>query len=200
MKKVRTVALSLMVVFSFVILLAGTGIAQMQDIEGNIVCIEVDEKGNVNAMEEYTECDGVLMMVGKDGKLYAVSGTEEQMKMVAKSPKKKASGQVGGSQRAWVIYATPTDVQKGTAQTVTGNIVCLLPSYEKGNVAPVVSTGPCNEAVPHAHVVTTASGQVYILSGSEDAISSIEKSSQRTNVTLSGKVTGNQGAWILNVE
>ena len=200
MKKVMTVALSLMVVFSFVILLASRSIAQMHEMEGNVVCVEVDEKGNVNAMEQFTECKGVFMMVGKDGKLYAVSGTEEQMKMMAKSPKKKVSGQVGGSQRAWVIYATPTDVQKGTEQTVTGNIVCLLPSYEKGNVTPVVSTGPCNEAVPHAHVVTTASGQVYILSGSEDAISSIEKSSQRTNVTLSGKVTGNQGAWILYVQ
>ena len=200
MKKVMTVALSLMVVFSFVILLASRSVAQMQEMEGNVICVEVDEKGNVNAKEQFTECKGAFMMVGKDGKLYAVSGTEEQMKMMAKSPKKKVSGQVGGSQRALVIYATPTDVQKGAEQTVTGNIVCLLPSYEKGNVTPVVSTGPCTEAVPHAHVVTTASGQVYILSGSEAAIGSIEKSSQRTNVTLSGKVTGNQGAWILYVE
>ena len=200
MKNVTTVALSLIVVLSVVILLASRGFAQMQEMEGNVICVEVDEKGNTVAKEQFTECKGAFVLVGKDGKLYSVSGTEEQMKMMAKSPKKKVSGQVGGSQRAWMIFATPTDVQKGTEQTVTGNIVCLLPSYEKGNVTPVVSTGPCTEAVPHAHVVTTASGQVYILSGSEAAISSIEKSSQRTNVTLSGKVTGNQGAWILYVE
>src|SRR3972149_1146102 len=161
MKNVKTVALSLMVVFSLVLLLAGSGVAQMQDMEGNVICVEVDEKGNTVAKEQFTECKGAFVLVGKDGKLYSVSGTEE---------------------------------------TVTGNIVCLLPSYEKGNVTPMVGTGPCNEAVPHAHVVTTASGQVYILSGSEDAISSIEKSPQRTNVTLSGKVTGNQGAWILYVQ
>jgi hypothetical protein len=200
MKKANLAALSLIASLVFVILLASSSFAAKQDVEGNVICVEVDEKGNTVAKEQFTECKGAFVLVGKDGKLYSVSGTEEQMKMMAKTPKKKVSRQVSGSQRAWVIYATPTDVQTGTEQTVTGNIVCLLPSYEKGNVTPMVGTGPCNEAVPHAHVVTTASGQVYILSGSEDAISSIEKSSQRTNVTLSGKVTGNQGAWILYVQ
>src|SRR4030065_295244 len=121
MKNVKTVALSLMVVFSLVLLLAGSGVAQMQDMEGNVICVEVDEKGNTVAKEQFTECKGAFVLVGKDGKLYSVSGTEEQMKMMAKTPKKKVSGQVSGSQRAWVIYATPTDVQKGTEQTVKGN-------------------------------------------------------------------------------
>ena len=171
-----------------------------QIIEGNVICVEVDEKGSVNGMDQFTECDGVFMVVGKDGKLYTVYGTEQQMKMMAKSPKKKVSGQVGGSQRAWVIYGSPLDIQKGTQQTVTGTIVCLLPSYEKGNVTPVVSTGPCNEAKPHAHVIYTKDGQMYAIGGSEEAIGKIESNPQRSNVTLSGKVVGNQGAWILYVE
>ncbi|MCI0453929.1 MAG: hypothetical protein L0Y68_02900, partial [Candidatus Dadabacteria bacterium] len=87
MKKVTTVALSLMVVLSLIILLAHPGFAGKMDVEGNVICVEVDEKGNVNAMEQFTECDGVFVVVGKDGKVYTVSGTEEQMKMMAKSPK-----------------------------------------------------------------------------------------------------------------
>ncbi len=175
-------------------------LGKKQTVEGNVICVEVDEKGNVNAMEQFTECDGVFVVVGKDGKVYTVSGTEEQMKMMAKSPKKMASGEVGGSQRAWIIYGAPLDVQKGAQQTVTGTVVCLLPNYEKGNVSPMVATGPCSEATPHAHVIYTKDGQVYALQGSEAAISSLEKNPQRSNVTLTGKVTGNQGAWILYVE
>lgn len=113
MKKVMTVALSLMIVFSFVILLASRSIAQMHEMEGNVVCVEVDEKGNVNAMEQFTECKGVFMMVGKDGKLYAVSGTEEQMKMMAKSPQKKVSGQVGGSQRGLGYFCNTNGCPEG---------------------------------------------------------------------------------------
>ncbi|HEY7536210.1 MAG TPA: hypothetical protein VH878_09750 [Thermodesulfobacteriota bacterium] len=177
-------------------------VGKKQTVEGNVICVQVDEKGNVNAMEQYTECKGVFVVVGKDGKIYTLSGTEEQMKMMAKSPHKMASGQVGGHQRAWIIYGTgaPLDIQKGTQQTVTGTIVCLLPNYAKGTVTPVVGTGPCNEAMPHAHVIYTKDGQVYALSGSEAAIGALEKSPQRTNVPVTGKVLGNQGAWVLYVE
>jgi hypothetical protein len=171
-----------------------------QMVEGEVICVEVDEKGNANAIEEFTECDGVIVVLGKDGKLYTLYGTEEQMKMMAKSPKKMASGEVGGHQRAWIIYGAPLDVQKGKEQTVTGTIVCLLPNYEKGTVSPVVATGPCSEAGPHAHVIYTKDGQVYALSGSEAAISAIEKNPERSNVSLTGKAVGNQGAWILYVE
>jgi hypothetical protein len=200
MKKVTTFALALIVVLSLVVLLARPSLAGKMDVEGTIFCIEVDEKGNVNATEQFTECEGTMVVVGKDGKVYTVSGTEEQVKMMTKSPKKMVSGEIGGNQRAWVVFATPTDVEKGTTQSVTGTIVCLLPNYEKGTVSPVVATAPCNEATPHAHVIYTKDGQVYALSGSEEAISAIEKNPQRTNMTVSGKVLGNQGAWVLYVQ
>jgi len=84
MMKGTMVTLCLMVVLSIVILLANPGFSQMQDIEGNVICVEVDEKGNVNGMDQFTECDGVFMVVGKDGKLYTVYGTDD-----GKKPKEK---------------------------------------------------------------------------------------------------------------
>jgi hypothetical protein len=174
----------------------------MQDVEGNIICIEVDEKGNPVAKEEYTECKGVFVVVGKDGKVYTVYASEEELKkMPMKAKEKKVSGEVGGHQRAWILYGTPIEAaQKPEEKTVTGTIVCLLPDYSKGTVNPVVASGPCNEQTPHSHVVYTKEGQVYALGGSEEAIHKIEMNPQRTNVTVKGKVQGNQGAWILYAE
>jgi len=69
MKKANLAALSLIASLVFVILLASSSFAAKQDVEGNVICVEVDEKGNVNGMDQFTECDGVFMVVGKDGKL-----------------------------------------------------------------------------------------------------------------------------------
>ncbi|MER3445954.1 MAG: hypothetical protein C4291_03575 [Candidatus Dadabacteria bacterium] len=40
-------------------------------------------------------------------------------------------------------------------QTIEGNVICLLPDYNKGNVKPVISNGPCDKLPPHAHVLIT---------------------------------------------
>ncbi|MGE5444283.1 MAG: hypothetical protein ACM3SR_06705 [Ignavibacteriales bacterium] len=85
-------------------------------------------------------------------------------------------------------------------QTIEGNVICLLPDYNKGNVKPVISNGPCDKLPPHAHVLVTKEGKVYALEGSEEAMHKLEMSSERKNVKLTGRVEGNQRAWILHVK
>ena len=89
---------------------------------------------------------------------------------------------------------------KGATQTVGGTIVCLLPNYEDGSVQPVVATSPCGEHGQHLHVVHTSDGQVYALHGTEESIKNLEATSDRKNVSLEGKILGEQGAWVLYVK
>ncbi len=207
MNKLIISSLSIMLIIAFLIPLANpssSGQEEMQDIEGNIVCVEVDKEGNINTIEEFSVCNGLLVFVGKDGKVSSVHGSEKEIASLAKShEKKKVSGRVEGHQRAWRLYASslePKETQKSEERTITGTIVCLIPDYKSGNVKPVVASGPCNELEPHAHVIYTREGQIYALHGSEEAIVNIEKSPVRRNVSLKGKVQGNQNAWILFVE
>ncbi len=84
--------------------------------------------------------------------------------------------------------------------TVQGNVVCLLPDYEKGTVKPVIATGPCDGLPPHEHVLVTKS-TVYSLQGLQDGLMKITQSSNRTNVKITGKVEGSdQTAWVLLVK
>jgi hypothetical protein len=174
---------------------------KMQTIEGKILCVEADQKGQVTA-EEKSKCNGVSVVVGKDGKLYTLSGSEQQMKkMPMMAMEGKVSGTVEGSQSAWIIYAAGAKPsEKPVEKTVKGTILCLLPDYAKGTVKPVVASGPCNEMEPHAHVVYTEDGQIYALEGSEEAIQKMQMNPERKGVTVKGKLQGNPGAWVLFVE
>ncbi|MFQ5788714.1 MAG: hypothetical protein ACE5H1_12125, partial [Thermodesulfobacteriota bacterium] len=151
MKKATSATLSLILAFGIVISLSSPSIArqeEMQSVEGNIVCIEVDKEGNLITLEEYTECKGLLVLVGKDGKTYTLSGSELEMKMLATDAVNRISGKIEGNQRAWRLYAStlePKEPQKSVEKIITGTIVCLIPDYAKGNVKPIVATGPCNE-------------------------------------------------------
>ena len=86
---------------------------------------------------------------------------------------------------------------------VQGNVICLLPNHAEGTVKPVIATGPCNNLAPHAHVILdtrTKEGNVYAVMGSPEAIERLEKTSNRQNVEVKGKIGGDQSAWILTVE
>jgi len=84
-------------------------------------------------------------------------------------------------------------------QTIQGNVVCLIPDYENGNVKPVIATGPCDAYPPHQHVLVTKSA-VYSLQGLQDGLMKIAQSSNRTDVEITGKVQGSdQTAWVLFV-
>ncbi len=85
-------------------------------------------------------------------------------------------------------------------QTIEGNVICLLPDYNKGNVKPVIATEPCAGLPAHAHVLVSKDGKVYALEGSEEAMHKLEMSSERKDVKITGRVEGNQRGWILRVE
>ncbi len=81
----------------------------------------------------------------------------------------------------------------------TGNIVCLLPDYESGNVKPVIASGPCNSYPPHNHLLVTKDA-VYSIQGLQDGLEKMELSSHRNDVTVAGKVQGSeQTGWVLFV-
>jgi hypothetical protein len=175
----------------------------MQSVTGTVFCVEVDEQGTVNITDQFDVCTGTLMVMGADGKTYALKGTAEETKMMMKQPgkTKTVSGIISGHTRGWVLASASAEQPASSENvTVTGTIVCLLPNYSAGNFKQVVSTGPCSEAEPHLHVVKTASGQVYALEGTEESISKIESMSNRENVQLQGKIQGEQGAWVLFVQ
>jgi hypothetical protein len=82
---------------------------------------------------------------------------------------------------------------------VQGNVVCLV--YDKkGNVTPMIATGPCDGYPPHQHILVTKEGTVYSLQGLQDGLVKIAKMPQRTDVEIKGKVQGNQYGWILVVD
>jgi hypothetical protein len=203
MKRINLVVLSILVGFVFVFSLASRGFAEeknMQTIEGKVLCVEADQKGHVTAVEKSDCTTGVSVVVGKDGKLYTLYGPEGKMKEMAMEG--KVSGEVEGSQRAWIIYAGGVrPSQKPEEETVSGTVFCLLPNYENGTVTPVIATGPCVNLPPHAHVMVTKDRKVYAIEGSPEAIHKMETTPHGgMEVTVKGKLQGHQGGWILFVD
>lgn len=171
---------------------------KMAAMEGTLICVQVNESGDVETMSEFTECTGTVVMVGSD-KAAAVAAKKDDMKDM-KGGKQTVNGEIAGHTRGWILGTASALNESGAKEaSVSGTIVCLLPNYEDGSVAPIVASGPCGEKDQHLHVVTTGGGQVYALHGSEAAISQIEASSNRQNVELQGKIQGDQGAWVLYV-
>lgn len=84
--------------------------------------------------------------------------------------------------------------------TLKGNVVCLIPDYEKGSIKPVIATERCDTLPPHQHVLITED-KVYSIQGLEEGLQKLELSPERTNIKVSGKVKGSeQTGWILFVE
>jgi len=214
MKRAYLCTLSMMLVIAFVVSLANPSFAEQKKIQakkGNVICLEVDKEGKIIAKEEYTVCNGLLVFIGMDSKLYSLHGSKEKLQRIEKSPKRrmgyrtplKVRGKIEGHQKALhldISSLEPKESQKLEEKIIQGTIVCLIPYYDKGNVKPVVSRAPCNEHEPHAHIIYTGEGEVYALHGSEETIANIEKSSERRNVFLKGKILGNQKGWILFVD
>ena len=61
----------------------------------------------------------------------------------------------------------------------------------------MISDVPCNEFKPHSHIAYTNEDKIYILHGTEDAVSMIEKNPRRVDVTLKGEIHGNEKGQIL---
>lgn len=175
---------------------------ETMDTEGSVICIEVDEEGNMQSKTEFTECSGTMIMI-TDDKSYALQGTKEDVSAFmadGKGGRRTVNGVLKGHERGWILASASAikDTTPGEDVEVTGTVVCLLPNYAEGNVQPFVAAGDCSEKEPHSHVIKTKGGQVYALHGSEDAIVAIQKGDKQS-VSLKGQVQGSQGAWVLFV-
>lgn len=178
-------------------------------VRGNIVCLEIEGEGEAEVSEDFTQCKGLVYLLGVDGKIYSLHGPEEEMQKISASSKTRMGyrlplrlkGEDAGHRRAWRLYTPGLDGDEGdTAEiTVTGTLYCLFPNYRDGTVSPIVAAGPCNEYEDHAHVIYTNEGQTYAVHGPHEKITAMEKSSKREDVTLTGKLQGNQGGWILYI-
>lgn len=85
-------------------------------------------------------------------------------------------------------------------QSIQGNVICLIPDYKKGTVTPVIATGPCNTLPPHTHIIMTKEGTVYTLQGLQEGLMKVSLMPQRENVTVPGKIEGNNYGWVLVVD
>src|SRR3990167_1713725 len=96
-------------------------------------------------------------------------------------------------------FSTVPAYAAGEDVIVQGNVICLV--YDKkGNVTPMIATGPCDGYPPHQHILVTKEGTVYNLQGLEDGLVKIAKMPQKTDVQIKGKGQGNQYGWVLVVD
>jgi hypothetical protein len=86
-----------------------------------------------------------------------------------------------------------------TAMTVEGNVICLIPDYQKGTVTPVIATGPCANNPPHEHILVGKNNTVYYLQGLQEGLMKVAMNPNHTDVTITGKAEQTPGGWILYV-
>lgn len=180
----------------------------MQIIRGQLVCIEVDETGAADVSKEFTECNGLLYLLGVDGNLYSLHGSQEEMQKITENSKSRMGYRVPlrlkakaiGHQRAWQLYTPSLELDESSIKTtVTGTVLCVFPNQKEGSVNPKIADGPCNEDRPHAHFIQTDDGEIYALHGTLEDVVSIEENPKRENVTLTGVLKANESGWILYV-
>ncbi len=95
------------------------------------------------------------------------------------------------------------DNNKDDSVTLTGNLICLYPESDSGNVKLKISTKPCSKEIKHLHFfleIKKGAEKLYAVEGSQEAINRLENIPKRKNIQLKGKVSGNQRAWILTVD
>jgi len=87
--------------------------------------------------------------------------------------------------------------------SMKGTLFCILPGRDEGTVLTVIAQGPCNKFAPHAHVFLVQRkqvGYVYAVQGSPKAIEMMQsRTGNRMNFKMTGKISGNQSAWILTI-
>ena len=98
---------------------------------------------------------------------------------------------------------TNAEEEKHEGDIVYGNVICLVPDYEAGNVKPVIANENCSGHAPHGHVIVETRekvGNVYAVKGSEEAIRRIQSLMNKENIEVKGKISGNQTGWIITVD
>jgi len=205
MKAILASLLSLMLGFFIVISVSTTSFAEkeelQEEIEGNILCVDRDSDGNIIVDEKYTECNGVLVVVSSNGKIYTLTGSKEDIRKQHRNIKDndKIRGQVYGNLRAWLIDVSRSDsgeVEKSESKTIKGDIYCLLPNTYKLSARALLSSSSCSGLPPHSHVISTREGEVYPVVGPEEKIVEIEKN-PKNDVLLKGKLRYNESGIVI---
>lgn len=98
------------------------------------------------------------------------------------------------------LFTARSFAADASTKTITGTVICLIPDYKKGTVTPVIATGPCNSLPPHQHILVTKEGTVYTLQGLQEGLMKVSMMPKRTDVTMTGKVEGNNYGWVLFVD
>ena len=93
------------------------------------------------------------------------------------------------------------DAHKEDIKTMTGDFICILPMDKDGNVKAVIAQGDCSGYAPHVHVFREAgTANVFSIAATPEKLKELEQSTERTGITLAGKVAGSTRGWILYVE
>jgi hypothetical protein len=195
-----------LITFSFVSFFALfyiSAFAKEDIITGSIVCVENDRFGKVNTIYKYNSCDGVLIVLGKDGKIYALSGPDQEIKEIEQSPDKikKLKGQIRGNERSWIFNTStlkPIKEETVYQQEIKGDLYCLLPDSENKNIKAIISNESCNTHEPHAHVISTKDGEIYTIHGDKSKIYELEKTVNRTDVVLKGDLKKKNSELVLD--
>jgi len=180
-----------------------TAFAKEDIITGSIVCVENNRFGKVNTIYKYNDCVGVLVVLGKDGKIYALSGPDEQIKEIERNPDKikKLKGQIRGNERSWIFNTStlkPIIEETVFQQEIKGDLYCLISDSENKNIKAIISNESCNTHEPHAHVISTKNGEIYTIHGDESKIYELEKTADRTNVVLKGDLKKKSSELVLD--
>ena len=195
-----------LIVFSFIsffALLYISAFAKEDIITGSIVCVENNRFGKVNTMYKYNSCDGVLIVLGKDGKIYALSGPDQQIKEIERNPDKikKLKGQIRGNERSWIFNTStlkPIIEETVFQQEIKGDLYCLISDSENKNIKAIISNESCNTHEPHAHVISTKNGEIYTIHGDKSKIYELEKTVNRTDVVLKGDLKKKSSELVLD--
>ena len=170
-------------------------------IEGYLICVALDNKGNLETKVEYNDCSGIVALVDRDEQIYTISGSQSDLDKLYKTPKRRLGvlmeqnlrGKVYGHKRALQLmigsekYVDDTKIVKKK-----GTIYCLLPHYKKTNINYMVSNKPCFLYAPHAHIFYTKDGEIMAINGSKELVREFENSSQRVGVYLAGSISGSE--------
>jgi hypothetical protein len=176
--------------------------------EGQILCVENGDQGKIEVKHQITDCHGVYMLMGNDGKTYTIVASEEDLRKykLTEQDSYKVDGEIKGHQSAWIIDSTGShdeESSRGETRDIEGDIFCLLPYYKtskikKSTLKPVLSSYPCHELEPHPHVLRSKNGEIYSIFGSEEKITQIERN-PKDDVLLKGKVKANDSGLLLYV-
>ncbi len=91
--------------------------------------------------------------------------------------------------------------QDNKLKSMTGTILCLLPTDDKKGANTVVSSSPCDGYDPHAHLfIDSADGNIYPIIASAEKIKEIEQSSNKSNFKLFGKIEGSERGLVLYIK